>query len=305
MLKISVAMTSYNGEKFIKTQLSSLLKQIRKPDEVIIVDDVSTDNTVEIIKDFITENKLYDWKLTVNEENLGFKQNFKKALSLATGDIVFLCDQDDCWCEDKIESISSIFYTNPDILAVNSSFTVIDGDGVEDDKTYKRGKNNYGLIDVTLKKQLTKIKLSTVIHCNISPGCTMAVRRELIGEYVKNTECLLPHDYELNIMAAAKNSLYFYDAPLIKYRIHSGNAIGLEIKPQSRTLIATEKLAGARVVYACTGNGGLVKLCGERLRSLTTLSLFGILKLWLFKDYYKYFPFRERVGDILYIFGRR
>ncbi|MCQ2441204.1 MAG: glycosyltransferase [Clostridia bacterium] len=107
MLKISVAMTSYNGEKFIKTQLSSLLKQIRKPDEVIIVDDVSTDNTVEIIKDFITENGLYDWKLTVNEENLGFKQNFKKALSLATGDIIFLCDQDDDWCEDTIASISS------------------------------------------------------------------------------------------------------------------------------------------------------------------------------------------------------
>ncbi len=305
MLKISVAMTSYNGEQFIQTQLISLLKQIRKPDEVIIVDDGSDDNTIEIIREFISENGLSNWQLVINDENLGFKQNFKKALSLTTGDIVFLCDQDDDWCEDKIESISSIFYTEPDILAVNSSFTVIDAEGTQSDLTLKRGKNNYGMIDETLKKQLTKIRLSSVIHRNISPGCTMAVRRELVDEYVKTTECILPHDYELNIMAASKKSLYFYDAPLINYRIHSCNAIGLSVKPQSRTEIATEKLAAARVVYACTENKSILKLYGERLHALETLSLFGVIKLWFYKDYYKYFPFRERIGDILYIFGRR
>ena len=85
---ISVAMTSYNGEKYIEEQIESILNQTVKIDEIIIVDDGSIDGTIDLIKK-------YDVTLVQNEKNIGYKENFKKAMSLCHGDIIFLCDQDD------------------------------------------------------------------------------------------------------------------------------------------------------------------------------------------------------------------
>lgn len=300
MLKISVAMTTCNGQDYVEQQLLSLMKQMRCPDEVVISDDCSDDSTVRIIEDFIENNSL-NWRLIKNEERLGFKQNFRRAIENTTGDVVFLCDQDDIWCEDKLESISGIFAAHNDVCAVNSSFTVIDGSGAETSQTDKRGNNNYGMIDHILKRPFERIGLRTVFHRNISPGCTSAMSRAVADAYVQSTDCVLPHDYEINIMAAAKKGLYFYNVPLIKYRIHGNNTIGLAVKKQSRTEIATEKLKVASVI----GSERLIRLCGRRLKALENISFFGVLSLWFSPDYYLYFPFRERVGDILYVFGRR
>ena len=89
---ISVAMTSYNGEKYIQKQLDSILNQTLKVDEIIICDDGSTDRTVEILKQ-------YPVTLYQNEKNLGYRLNFKKAMELCSGDFVFLC------ISDKIEEL--------------------------------------------------------------------------------------------------------------------------------------------------------------------------------------------------------
>ncbi len=303
MLKVSVALATYNGEIYIREQLKSLAAQIRRPDEVIITDDCSTDKTVEIIKAFIAENDL-DWQLFESKSNLGFKKNFRKALSLVTGDIVFLCDQDDIWCEDKIESLLNVFAANPTVKAVNSSFTVIDGDGNESALTEQRGKTNYGMLP-PLKKQLERVHFKDVFRRNISPGCTMAVTSALAKDYVRLTACELPHDWELNLMAACDHALWFSNAPLINYRIHEANAIGLAVKKQSRTEISAEKAKAAAAIKRYSGKESVYNLCEKRHRALEKESLFGVLSLWLSRYYYRLFPLRERVGDILYVFGRR
>ena len=95
MSKISVAMTTYNGEKYIEKQLESLRLQTRKIDEVIICDDRSKDNTEKVVTDYINKYNLTGWKFIVNEKNLGFIENFKKSMRLTTGDYIFLADQDD------------------------------------------------------------------------------------------------------------------------------------------------------------------------------------------------------------------
>ena len=100
---ISVAMATFNGEPYIQEQLDSIYNQTRKVDEIIIVDDCSTDSTVRVIEQYILSHKDIDIKLYKNEENLGYKKNFKKAISLCHGDYVFLSDQDDIWMTDKIE----------------------------------------------------------------------------------------------------------------------------------------------------------------------------------------------------------
>ena len=92
---ISIAMTSYNGEKYIREQLDSILTQTYGNFELIICDDRSKDSTVEIIKDYCIKDSRI--KLYVNEKNLGFKKNFEKAISLCKGEYIALSDQDDIY----------------------------------------------------------------------------------------------------------------------------------------------------------------------------------------------------------------
>ena len=119
---ISVAMATFNGEPYIQEQLDSIYNQTRKVDEIIIVDDCSTDSTVRVIEQYILSHKDIDIKLYKNEENLGYKKNFKKAISLCHGDYVFLSDQDDIWKVNKVEDMISIMEENPNISVLASSF---------------------------------------------------------------------------------------------------------------------------------------------------------------------------------------
>ena len=301
MFKVSVAMATYNGEKYIESQLRSVLSQIRQPDEVVITDDCSTDGTAEIINRFISENALTGWSVTVNRENLGYIKNFKNAISKTTGDIVFLCDQDDIWCEDKIESIGSVFTAFDRVCAVSSAFSVIDGDGND---TKKAQSGNFGLINMRLNKALQKIPMRVIMHSNISPGCTLAVRRDIADAYAKSSPCVLPHDYELNLIAAAKDGLYFYNRPLIKYRIHGENTLGLDGKPQTRTEIAREKLNAAEAVMNAGGGSDIFEVCERRLNALENRDKTEILKLNRKAAYRSLYSLRERAGDLLFVLGR-
>ena len=105
-MKTSLVMAIYNGEKYIIEQLESIRNQTVKIDEAIFIDDCSTDNSYHMVHQFIDGYQLMNWKLIKNENNLGYRNNFKKGLELASGDIVFLSDQDDKWHNNKVlESI--------------------------------------------------------------------------------------------------------------------------------------------------------------------------------------------------------
>ena len=118
-MKTSVAIATYNGEKYIIEQLESILYQTQAVDEVIICDDCSQDRTVHIIRDFIVQHELNcTWKLFVNDQNLGYCENFKKAIYLCTGDIVFFCDQDDIWVKNRVEVMAAAIHDKPDISDV-------------------------------------------------------------------------------------------------------------------------------------------------------------------------------------------
>ena len=107
--KISVVLTTYNGKQHIVELLDSIANQTVLPDEVIIADDQSTDNTVNIVKEYIEIHKLENWFVYVNPINLGWQKNFKEAISRATGDYIFLADQDDIWMSKKIEEYINYF----------------------------------------------------------------------------------------------------------------------------------------------------------------------------------------------------
>ncbi|MBQ3817260.1 MAG: glycosyltransferase family 2 protein [Clostridia bacterium] len=298
MKKISIAVATYNGEKYIEEQLLSIYNQSVKPFEVVIIDDGSSDNTVYLTEKFISTHNLKNWQIIRNEENLGFIKNFKKAISLTSGDIIFLCDQDDVWNNNKLKRISEIF-ENEKVCAVSSSFKAINSSG----EVIKESQpQNFGLISMPINGTITKIPIKTVMHCNISPGCTSAFRREVAQIYLENTKSVLPHDFEINLIAAARDGLFFINEPLVYYRLHSSNTLGLNYKKQTRLEIAEEKLKAAEVL--ATANSDCYKylsVCTSRLEALKHHNFLKAIKLNFNMAYRTLYSFKERAGDLTYI----
>lgn len=104
----SVAVCTYNGEKYIEEQLNSIIQQSIKPNQIVISDDNSSDNTVEIAKEILEKSGI-NYIINVNKPNLGITENFDKAFSLCTGDIIFPSDQDNVWFENYIQEFLLAF----------------------------------------------------------------------------------------------------------------------------------------------------------------------------------------------------
>ncbi len=111
-MKISVAMCTYNGARFLQEQLDSLVSQARQPDEVIVLDDRSADDTADVVRRW-ERRAPFSVRIEVNSERLGSTRNFDKAISMCSGDLVALCDHDDVWLEHKLAEAESAFATRP------------------------------------------------------------------------------------------------------------------------------------------------------------------------------------------------
>ena len=122
---ISVAICTYNGEQFIESQLESICSQNYPVDEIVICDDGSTDKTVQKANDFLKEH-FQEYRIIENQQNLGFRKNFEKAIGITQGEIIFLCDQDDVWKKDKVEKMVEAFQVNNKCLMVFSDAELVD-----------------------------------------------------------------------------------------------------------------------------------------------------------------------------------
>ncbi len=205
-MKISVCMATYNGEKYIKEQLDSILCQIVENDEVIISDDSSTDNTVEIINAF-NDDRI---KIYKNEKEKGYTRNFENALEKASGDIIFLSDQDDIWIEDKVKKMTEILenydFVVSDNSIVNENLEVINKSHFEVYKT----KNGF----------LTNLLLPRYV------GACMAFKKNVLQKSLPfpNNAKLSAHDYWISLIAEMYFKSYKLDEQLLLYRRHGTNA---------------------------------------------------------------------------------
>ena len=225
--EVSVVIATYNGEKYILNQLESIRNQTREPDEVIIVDDRSKDATYTIVMEYINHYTLENWKVYLNEKNLGYKKNFQKGIELASGKFIFLCDQDDEWETNKIELMTRVMIENPKIQALNCGVRLVDGDSKE--IVCKPSKNMYNCGFLYSQHPVGEITYYTypyLLKHNISPGCTMVITRQLRSDFLDTYGCELPHDWHLNLLASVNLGCAFYNRPLVKYRQHGNNAIG-------------------------------------------------------------------------------
>jgi glycosyltransferase involved in cell wall biosynthesis len=112
---ISIAMTTYNGERFLEEQLRSLTEQTKLPNELVVCDDGSTDRTPEILAQF-AKGASFPVKIVINNHRLGWRENFLKAASLCSSDYIAFCDQDDIWLKEKLAVVESHLRRNQCML---------------------------------------------------------------------------------------------------------------------------------------------------------------------------------------------
>lgn len=216
-MKISVVLSTYNGNKFITELMESLKNQTRKIDEVLICDDQSTDSTQKTILDFIADNKLSNWVFIQNEKNKGWKRNFYDGICRATGDLIFTCDQDDIWDVHKIEAMESVIINRPEILLLCCDYKL----------EYLSGAKKFPKSKISNLKQdnsIEKINARKSLLIVDRPGCTYCITKQLVSHMKKLWIDGYPHDALAWRSAAVYDGLYIYHAPLIIFRRHLTNA---------------------------------------------------------------------------------
>lgn len=229
-MTISLCMGTYNGEKYIREQLESIKNQTLKADELIICDDGSQDSTVSVIRTFIQEHHLEgSWKLYRNPENMGYPKCFYHAMSLCTGDIVFLSDQDDIWHERKLERMAEVFSERTEVQTLVCKFGLVDG----------AGRNIRSAMAPTHSREtgeLRQVSLEDVFYKGEWPGMVMAYRRDWYQVRVTHAGeriCpkvweIVPHDLLLSVCAAEEGGFWQTDQELAWHRRHDSNAGGEE-----------------------------------------------------------------------------
>jgi glycosyltransferase involved in cell wall biosynthesis len=200
---VSIALCTYNGATYLKEQLDTLINQTYPDLEIIVVDDCSEDNTIEILREY--SNRYSRIRLHINDENLGYTRNFEKAIGLCNGEYIALCDQDDNWDENKIDIMVGLIADN--ILIYHDS-EFIDEKGNLLNKKASDVQNCYSGSDSRV-----------FLFGNCVLGHAVLFKRELLNFTGKFNDLVI-HDRWLAYVATNVGSIKFVDQPLIKYRQH-------------------------------------------------------------------------------------
>lgn len=222
--RLSIVICTYNGAAYLQPQLDSLLAQTLRPDEIVIGDDGSTDATMEMLHEFgeRANQAGVDVHLRQNPHNLGYVENFTAGLRQASGELLFLCDQDDIWHPDKLARMVEAFERDPRLLLLHSDARLVDAQGAS------LNCSMFEALQLTVQeKQAIHAgeAFEVVQRRSFVTGATAALRRELIGLALPVAPEWI-HDEWLAAVAAAAGRLDFIDAMLVDYRQHDANQIG-------------------------------------------------------------------------------
>jgi hypothetical protein len=224
-MKISVAMTTYNGERFLKEQLDSIFAQSRLPDELIVCDDRSSDDTPAILSEFAGRAP-FPMSVIVNDERLGSTRNFEKAIGLCSGELIALCDQDDLWRPHKLETFERAFSADPELGVVLTNADLIDKDGAP-----LRGDlwSRCRLTPTRQEHLRTSRLYDLLLGLPIATGATMAFRsrfKPLVLPFPTSSATFI-HDRWIALVIAAVGKLAIIPDKLIAYRLHAQQQLGV------------------------------------------------------------------------------
>lgn len=208
---ISVCIATHNGAHYIKEQIESVLCQLGPKDEIIISDDGSTDNTIDILLAFNDKRIIiyhYLQPVKSKHSHTYVCRNFENALKYAKGEYIFLADQDDWWMPDKVEKC---------VAALKDNILVVHQAELCDSNLNFKGQLMY--------KERFVFKNYLSLKRGKYYGCTIAFRKKLLGLILPFPRNLVLHDQWIGCIAEMSGigNVYYERTPLIKYRLHSNN----------------------------------------------------------------------------------
>jgi len=223
-MHISLALATYNGERYIAQQLNSILPQLTPEDEIIVSDDGSTDRTLEIIAELCcAQIHVY------TNPKKGVISNFENAISHSGGEIIILCDQDDVWCSNKVETIKKYFITTDSNLLVSDAYVTDENLNIIESSFYKLMSSGRGFAKNFVK--------------NTFLGCCMAFRKELKDIILPFPNKIPMHDSWIGLLAELNGNVLFVPEKLIYYRRHEANATVLKSDSLLQTILWRINLA--------------------------------------------------------------
>ena len=256
-MKVSVAMATYNGAAFLREQLSSIVGQTMLPAELVVSDDGSTDDTLEIVRDF-AKTALFPVVIAPKTERLGFADNFLHAAEACRHELVAFCDQDDVWLPKKIETGARRIRDDASLMALHT-LTITDGE------LNPTGHWTQGIIADKAYEPLELDPYAT------GWGNSMMFRRELATliprkrrpHQPEKPALPLSHDTWLYMLAAALGRVSHIKAPMLLYRQHGSNAWGVEEPKPENKLIAMRSVPIERFRGQAVINGQMAALFAD------------------------------------------
>lgn len=249
---VSVVMATWQGERYLPDQLATLMGQVRPPDELVVVDDRSTDGTTAILEDF-AQQAPFPVHLHRNDVHQGSTRSFETGIQAARGELIALADQDDLWMPQKLTRLEAALGEQPDALFAFSDASLIDeeGNGLPQRMWAAR---NFGSEEQEL---LRRDPFGVLVHRSLVTGCTVIFRaeaRDLLlpipggGSDLEGDEgCEQPiiHDRWLSLVLSAAGPVVAVAEPLVAYRIHADQQVGLPApSPESVRRHLTRVISG-------------------------------------------------------------
>lgn len=279
IMLIDIALATYNGEKYIQEMLNSISNQTYQDFMIHLRDDGSTDNTLTLCEN----HKLYEQgKLKIYKDNikgLGASKNFLKILGHCNSEYIFLCDQDDFWMKDKIQKmldhIQKHEYKNnikvptlvfSDLQIVDRSLNIIA------DSFYRN----------SIKSSMCSSPFDFLLSNHI-PGCAMVVNKSLLESIQPLPENFRMHDWWLAFVASFYGKIAYLDEPLIKYRQHGGNTVGvpgmnINILRQIKSVLNFRDLLDKGLLHKKKMEIYIDKTCSNKILSYESNRFYDFLK---------------------------
>lgn len=215
---IGVVLCTYNGEKYLQQQLESILAQTRLPEEILILDDCSTDRTVEIINSIACNNPQI--RLIKNSSNLGFIKNFEQGIALCEKDFIALCDQDDIWLPEKMERLASELETHPDAGIAFCNAEYILADGTRTGHLTNPDSDGFMQDMKNVRKNILERKWNVL-------GNFILLDASIKPHILPNPSCRShPHDVWISLVSFFLFQPRYVSIPLSLYRLHENMASG-------------------------------------------------------------------------------
>lgn len=236
---VSVAMCTFNGERFLSEQLQSVLNQTRLPDQMVICDDASTDSTQTLLTAF-ADNAPFPVVLRFNPCTLGVTRNFEQALAACHGDFIALSDQDDRWSPSKLQRLESLLIAHPTAGFACSNAMLIDDRG----RRLKGRLWDHWRIDPSmLADEAPDPRHIRLLRANCVTGATMMIRGDLVRQFALPISANWIHDHWITVLCEFLGRPGCVSTELLtEYRRHERQVLGLRQRRRSQRLDERERL---------------------------------------------------------------